>query len=140
MTGESSSVGSQQAAKAVNPVRPQDGKPIEKRPYAEESSAIKRNIIERSARIDAIEDVSIAVAEQSFSIDRLREMVKELEEALPTSSRSLNFRVDEVLNRPVITVVNKENGEIIRELPPKEVIRAVHNIDRMRGILFEGNG
>ena len=96
-------------------------------------------VVEESARIEAVEDVSVEVAEKSFSINRLREMVKELEEALPPSSKALNFRVDEVLNRPVITVIDKANGEIIRELPPREVLRAVHNIDRMRGILFDSN-
>jgi flagellar protein FlaG len=90
------------------------------------------------ARIEKIEDRSLYVAKESFSIDRVREMVQELEKALPKVSNSLSFSVDDVLNRPVITVTDKNTGEVLRTLPSDEVLRVVHNIDKMRGIIFEG--
>ena len=93
--------------------------------------------IEQSARLEKVEDVSVEVAEKSFSVDRIREMIRELEEALPAASNSLSFRVDEVLDRPVITVVDQKSGEIVRTLPSDEVLRVAHNIEKMRGILFD---
>ena len=90
------------------------------------------------ARIEKIEDRSLDVAKASFSVDRIREMVQELEKALPKVSNSLSFSVDDVLNRPVITVTDKNTGEVLRTLPSDEVLRVVHNIDKMRGIIFEG--
>ena len=71
-------------------------------------------------------------------MDRIREKVRELEAALPKASNSLVFSVDEVLKRPVITVIDKKSGDVVRTLPSDEVIRVVHNIERMKGILFEG--
>ena len=93
--------------------------------------------IEQSARLEKVEDVSVEVAEKSFSVDRIREMIRELEEALPAASNSLTFRVDEVLDRPIITVVDQKSGEIVRTLPSDEVLRVAHNIEKMRGILFD---
>ena len=93
--------------------------------------------IEQSARLEKVEDVSVEVAEKSFSVDRIREMIRELEEALPAASNSLSFRVDELLDRPVITVVDQKSGEIVRTLPSDEVLRVAHNIEKMRGILFD---
>lgn len=98
---------------------------------------VSQEVAAQTARIEKVEDVSVEVAELSFSIDRIREMIKELETALPAASNSLKFHVDEVLDRPVITVVDEKSGEIVRTLPSDEILRAVHNIDRMRGILFE---
>jgi flagellar protein FlaG len=95
------------------------------------------DLVAQSARIDEVENVSIRVAEQSFSVERIREMIAELEAALPAQSNSLSFHVDEALDRPVITVVDKNSGEIVRTLPSEEIIRVAHNIEKMRGILFD---
>jgi len=122
-------------------VRPEK---IEKAALADKPVANKKPIAELRVdpvddiqRIESIGDRGLKIATDTFSIDRIREKVQELEAALPKASNSLVFSVDEVLNRPVITVVDKKSGEIVRTLPSDEVIRVVHNIDKMRGILFE---
>ena len=96
--------------------------------------------LDNIARIEQVEDRSLQIAVDSYSIDRIREKVAELEKALPKTSNSLSFTVDEVLNRPVITVVDRKSGEVVRTLPSEEVLRVVHNLDKMRGILFEDVG
>jgi len=93
--------------------------------------------VEELARLEKIEDLGLEIATETFSIDRIREKVRELESALPKASNSLVFRVDEVLDRPVITVVDKKSGEVVRTLPSDETLRVVHNIEKMKGIIFE---
>ena len=118
----------------------------------EKSVAVENPVVDaqpvKSPKIDPVDDINrlekigdrgLAIAAESFSIDRVRDKVAELEHALPKVSNSLVFSVDEVLNRPVITVVDKKSGEVVRTLPTEEVIRVMHNIDLMRGILFEGD-
>lgn len=97
----------------------------------------KTTAADEIVRIEQVEDRSLEIATETFSIDRVRDMVRELEAALPKTSNSLSFQVDEVLNRPVITVTDQKSGQIVRTLPSDEVIRVMHNIDKMRGILFE---
>lgn len=80
------------------------------------------------------------VAADALSVDRLMELVEELQEALPDSANTLRFTVDEVLNRPIVTVIDKESGRLIRQLPGEEVVRAARNIELMRGILFDQIG
>ena len=94
--------------------------------------------VDEVERIEQIGDRGLAIAADTFSMDRIREKVRELEAALPKASNSLVFSVDEVLKRPVITVIDKKSGDVVRTLPSDEVIRVVHNIERMKGILFEG--
>ena len=94
--------------------------------------------VDEVERVDQIGDRGLAIAADTFSMDRIREKVRELEAALPKASNSLVFSVDEVLKRPVITVIDKKSGDVVRTLPSDEVIRVVHNIERMKGILFEG--
>ena len=99
--------------------------------------APKVDPVKELARIEQIEDLGLEIATETFSIDRIREKVRELESALPKASNSLIFRVDEVLDRPVITVVDKKSGEVVRTLPSDETLRVVHNIEKMKGIIFE---
>jgi uncharacterized FlaG/YvyC family protein len=47
--------------------------------------------------------------------------------------------MDEVAKRSVIRVIDKSSGDIIRQLPNEDVLRAVRNIEVLRGILFEDN-
>ena len=94
--------------------------------------------VDEVERVDQIADRGLAIAADTFSMDRIREKVRELEAALPKASNSLVFSVDEVLKRPVITVIDKKSGDVVRTLPSDEVIRVIHNIERMKGILFEG--
>ncbi len=58
----------------------------------------------------------------------LSSIAKQLETYLSNSQRSLNFRVDDVSGRPVITVINPENGEIIRQIPSEEALRVAASI------------
>lgn len=67
----------------------------------------------------------------------LAKAVDVLNEAMAKDPVALRFSLDETLNRPIVSVVSEETGEIIHQLPQEEVLRAVRNIDRMSAVLFE---
>lgn len=46
--------------------------------------------------------------------------------------RSLNFREDESSGRSVITVVDKTNDEVIRQIPAEEVLKVSREIKRLQ--------
>ena len=88
-------------------------------------------------------DLEVSKAEVLDPVEMVRnleEAVESLNEALAKDPVALRFSIDEILNRPVVSVISESTGEVIRQLPQDEVMRAVKNIDRMRGILFEGQG
>ena len=70
----------------------------------------------------------------------LAKAVNILNEALAKDPVGLRFSMDETLKRPIVTVISEETGEVIHQLPQEDVLRAVKNIDQMRGILFEDQG
>ena len=100
------------------------------------------------SRVDSPPVQSVPVADahkvnksdSSQAVRNLARAVDILNEALAKDPVSLRFSVDETLNRPVVTVISEETGEIVHQLPQEEVMRAVKNIDRMRGVLFENKG
>ena len=101
----------------------------------------------------------VSVAEKSSSVDssfadirssnkRSSEAIanshKEIEQALAelkrladNSGRSLGFSKDQAVSGPVITVTDKETGEVVRQIPNEVVVRVAHNIEKMKGLLFD---
>lgn len=110
-------------------------KPPEKADAPEISSqSLTEEISDKSARAsDAVRSTA-----ETISPEKLGQLIRELEEQLPTTaSKGLRFQMDETLNRPIVSVVDKESGQVLRQLPTEEVVRAARNIDYMRGILFD---
>lgn len=59
-------------------------------------------------------------------------------------SRELNFSLDEELGRTIITVVDDESGEVIRQIPSEEMLEIARVLSESatpptRGVLFKGD-
>ena len=100
---------------------------VEKTEYVEVES---RDRSERSNN-------ALELTDQTISPQRLADLVEKLREAIPPTENGLEFRIDEILGRPIVSVIDQASGEIIRQLPSDEVVRAAHNIEYMRGVLFD---
>ncbi|MGA1737171.1 MAG: flagellar protein FlaG [Pseudomonadales bacterium] len=72
-------------------------------------------------------------------IDAVKAAVEMLNARMKDSSRSLEFAVDEVAKRNIVRVIDKNSGDVVRQLPHEDVLRAARNIEVLRGILFEDN-
>ncbi|MEN7530329.1 flagellar protein FlaG [Cupriavidus sp. DL-D2] len=60
--------------------------------------------------------------------------VGELMDVLKTTSIGVRFEIDQDTNRVITKVVDKETGELIRQLPSEEVLRFAHVIDKLQGL------
>ena len=49
----------------------------------------------------------------------------------------LRFSLHETTGRTMVKVVDKETGNLIREIPPEELLDLVDKIDEMIGIIFD---
>ncbi|PLQ00981.1 flagellar protein FlaG [Cupriavidus pauculus] len=60
--------------------------------------------------------------------------VEELVDVLKTTSIGLRFEIDDTTHRVITKVVDKETGELIRQLPSEEVLRFARAIDKLQGL------
>lgn len=65
----------------------------------------------------------------------VQEAIDRLNDAMKKTNQSLNFRMDEAINSPVVTVRNTVTGDVVRQIPNEVVIHVAHNIDKMKGLL-----
>jgi len=72
----------------------------------------------------------------------VREKLEEISELLnfemKARSTNLDFQVDKPTNRVVVKVINRDTGDVIREVPSEAILRVSKNIEALKGILFDG--
>ena len=64
------------------------------------------------------------------SIDTLNKRMEEL-------GRAVRFSKDREFDREIITVVNPDSGDIVRQIPPEYAIRVSEGLKSLRGLLFD---
>jgi flagellar protein FlaG len=67
----------------------------------------------------------------------LEAAIETLNQQVQRNGRGLQFAIDEKLNRPIITVRNTSNGEIVRTIPSEVVLKVAHHIEAFKGILAD---
>lgn len=74
--------------------------------------------------------------EQEVSKAELEQAVVKLQDAVQIVKRSLEFHVDENSGRVIVTVLDAETGETIRQIPPEEVMALAEQMDEPTGKLM----
>ena len=103
---------------------------------------------EKTPRVNSSHETSAQFVEirngNKQSLETLINNSKELDHALEkltqladNSGRSLGFAKDQAVSGPVITVTDKDTGEVIRQIPTEVVVRVAHSIEKMKGLLFD---
>jgi flagellar protein FlaG len=67
----------------------------------------------------------------------LRQLVEKLNREYKTRNVALDFFIDEETDTMVIKVVDQDTDEVIRQVPPDEVLAIKRNIRSMIGTLFD---
>ena len=69
----------------------------------------------------APEPVAVEAPELAEAVENIRDFVSDVR-------RELQFSVDEDSGRTIITVIDKDSGEIIRQIPPEEVMQIAKSV------------
>ena len=92
------------------------------------------------AAIDKATSARVATKEIVETTAAVAEAISRINAEFEQSDVALRFVMDDVIQRPVVSVIDQESGELLRQLPSEEVLRAARNIESMKGILYSGEG
>lgn len=110
------------------------------------SSSKSRDLTSQIGRIsDSTAAVAKSLNEQklhaSEAIDKVRHKLEEAIEAIHSTSRlsdtNLSFVVDQISDRVLVSVVDKKTGESVRQVPADAILRVAHNLEALKGVLFD---
>jgi flagellar protein FlaG len=75
------------------------------------------------------------------SSDALREIAEDLQSGLNMIHNvDLQFSVHEASGRIMVTVKEASTGQVIREIPPREILNLAAKLDEMIGLIFDERG
>ena len=141
---DAQSVLATRAASDVSVTRAPSGPAAGARPEAttaaEGIAAVKRTADQAVRVSDALESQKNRAGEEIQAVQaKLDEIVSHLNVKMEVRDKSLNFSVDEVSNRVMVTVTDKMSGEVVRQVPSEAILKVAHNIEALKGVLFDRN-
>jgi flagellar protein FlaG len=84
------------------------------------------------------EDATLAGREGPSGKHQVEEAVKNVNDFLQVVRRSLQFKLDDETGHMIVQIKDEETGEVIRQIPREEVVKFAKELDRLKGLLFEG--
>ena len=118
------------------PVAAQQAKPVPK-DLEKVKAAVDTHAKPERAPIEAPKKLSVSTIDPAESKQRLDDVIKALADRMTSQQKGLQFSVDERLGRQIVTVLNKETGDVIRQIPGEAVLRVANSIEDLKGILFD---
>jgi flagellar protein FlaG len=70
-------------------------------------------------------------------MEDIKAAVSKLNAAMKSAPTSLQFSVDTASNRFIVSVTDKDTGELVRTIPGEAILRVAHNLESLKGVLFD---
>ena len=108
---------------------------VERNRGGEPSGAVEQKPKARKENAEA-RSTPQAPAERS----RIEEAATRVNEVLSLANPELRIRVDDETERVVVKVVEQESGEVIRQIPPEELLELEKYLSSPKGLLLQEQG
>ena len=100
--------------------------------------ALKPGNIDVSPKVQAVPPATkVDIDRQpTISPSELADKIERLNKDLTSRNQAVAFSSDATTGRDIVRVTNRTTGELIRQMPTAEALKAMQNIDQMMGLIF----
>ncbi|MGE6648243.1 flagellar protein FlaG [Shewanella colwelliana] len=97
--------------------------------------------LDNRASIKAVEEAGKAQAEQSKPEEQdkqeLQNLVDELSDMMSVMRKGLAFKIDEDSGTNIVSVLDIDSGDIIRQIPNEEALKLAQKLSEVTGLLMK---
>ncbi|MFJ7732308.1 flagellar protein FlaG [Lysinibacillus sp. NPDC097231] len=94
--------------------------------------------VELNSTTESIPQTVTAVGEErDISPEKLQQAVDAINDFLKTNYSSSKFVYHEGLGKYYVTVVNENTNEVVKEIPPKKLLDAFYEMQKMVGMIVD---
>lgn len=104
-----------------------------------DSAAVNRKKELKEGKITPEIKAVIEKTEQLPDDDELRNAVSEANNISMLQNRHLNFSIDEATKKIVVKVIDENTGEVIRQIPPEEMLKLAAHFDDTNSLVYDSN-
>lgn len=94
----------------------------------------------RSSRAGGTDPAELAIKADAVQtvapVGAVTQAAQKVRDFLQIARRDLEFSVDKESGRTIIRVLDAATGELVREIPPDEVLAIARRLDQPEGVLF----
>lgn len=76
-------------------------------------------------------------AAAATSPEQVEKAIESTSDRIAFGNRTIQFSYDRDEDRVIVTVKDKDSGEIVRQLPPKDYLKFAARFKEMLGVLFD---
>lgn len=102
---------------------------------SKKSEAVKAQLTDQSHKIVKSQEES--VEHLNGLEEQLRDAIQTLNDSLARTPTKANISHDDVLNRYIVRIADKQSGEIVREIPSEDLLKFARHLEKLKGILFD---
>jgi flagellar protein FlaG len=104
---------------------------------AAESPASVTPSATKNSGVKAPAPTAAAVVDPEQTKKDLEVVLARLNAQMESTGRRLGFEYDPRTDRPVVSVFNRQTGELVRQIPNEVVLRVANSIEELKGVLFD---
>lgn len=108
------------------------------------SNTVKKHVDQGSQTLQVTDKAPILTESTGTALDdseetkaKVQEAVNMMNEILETNNNTSKFLYHEGLDRYYVTVVDKNTEEVIKEIPPKKLLDAFYEMQKMIGMIVD---
>ena len=80
---------------------------------------------------------ALGSASEQLSTDEVKNTVAAFNEVFEQANTSVRYSFDENTDDLVITLVNRDTQEVLRQIPPEQILKMRQRLEELMGILFD---
>ncbi|HET6675572.1 MAG TPA: flagellar protein FlaG [Nitrospiraceae bacterium] len=101
------------------------------------ASEVNASVPHRNLEREQPEQESAVHQTRRVEASDLEEAVARVRDVFQQVEPRLQFEIDPDLHRVIVKIMNGESGEVIRQIPPKEVLDLAKNFQASTGLLLK---
>ncbi len=103
-----------------------------------QSVATSENVKQTEMKQDKVkaEEQTLKTNAEKMTYEETNEIVKALESYMDVLQTNIGFSVNSKTEKVIVTVTNKETNEVIRQIPPEELVALQEKMKELTGFIF----
>ncbi|MGE7110264.1 flagellar protein FlaG [Lysinibacillus sp. NPDC047702] len=99
--------------------------------------SVTSNVFTKVDSQPVVENITTVVDEQEISKEKLLQAIVAVNDFLEINQSSSKFVYHEGLERYYVAVVNRDTDEVVKEIPPKKLLDAFYEMQKMVGMIVD---
>jgi len=84
--------------------------------------------------VDRMEEIDV---KKNVDADELQEAVREMRKYHGWGNFNIDFERDDETNSLIVKIIDRNTGEILRQIPPDQILKMRHHLREALGLVFD---